>query len=171
MFRAFVFGVLVTIIVALVGGYFVLRNGIIPANADATPSWLETWAAGTSLDATLRREVQDTNPVALTDDNLVATIKLYGQHCAICHGTAKREIHRPRRSQRAYICGLHNWRQRVWKTIPELSPFGRSSMASGGPECRHGSRHSPTSRSGALLCSSSIWTNFRPPQNRHGKMS
>ena len=89
MFRAFVLGVLATIIVALVGGYFVLRNGIIPANADATPMWLETWAAGTSLDATLRREAQDSNPVALTDDNLIAGIKLYGQHCAICHGTAK----------------------------------------------------------------------------------
>jgi hypothetical protein len=36
MFRAFVFGVLAAIIVALVGGYFALRNGIIPANADAT---------------------------------------------------------------------------------------------------------------------------------------
>jgi mono/diheme cytochrome c family protein len=63
--------------------------GIIPANADATPTWLETWAAGTSLEATLHREAQDTNPVTLTDDNLIAAIKLYGQHCAICHGTAK----------------------------------------------------------------------------------
>jgi len=89
MFRAFLFGVLVTMIVALVGGYFVLRNGIIPANADATPTWFETWAAGTSLGGTLRREAQDSNPVALTDDNLIAGIKLYGQHCAICHGTAK----------------------------------------------------------------------------------
>jgi hypothetical protein len=51
MFRAFVYGALVTILIALVGGYFVLRNGIIPANADATPGWLETWAAETSLDA------------------------------------------------------------------------------------------------------------------------
>jgi thiosulfate dehydrogenase len=25
----------------------------------------------------------------LTDENLIAAIKLYGQHCAICHGTAK----------------------------------------------------------------------------------
>jgi mono/diheme cytochrome c family protein len=73
----------------LVGGYFVLRNGIIPANADATPGWIETWAAGTSLDATLRREAQGSNPVAMTDENLIAAIKLYGQHCAICHGTAK----------------------------------------------------------------------------------
>jgi thiosulfate dehydrogenase len=27
--------------------------------------------------------------VTLTDENLIAAIKLYGQHCAICHGTAK----------------------------------------------------------------------------------
>ena len=65
------------------------KQWLIPANADATPTWLETWAAGTSLEATLRREAQDTNPVTLTDDNLIAAIKLYGQHCAICHGTAK----------------------------------------------------------------------------------
>jgi hypothetical protein len=58
MFRAFLFGVLLTIVTALVGGYFVLRNGVIPANADGTPGWIETWAAGTSLDARLRREAQ-----------------------------------------------------------------------------------------------------------------
>ena len=91
MFKSFVFGDLVTIVIALVGGYFVLRNGVIPANADATPGWIETWAAGTSLDATLSREAQDTNPVAMTDENLIAAIKLYGEHCAICHGTAKGE--------------------------------------------------------------------------------
>src|SRR5215831_15264443 len=89
MIRAFVFGVLTAIVLALVGGYLVLRNGIIPANADATPTWLETWAAETSLDATLSREAQGTNPVTLTDENLIAAIKLYGQHCAIYHGTAK----------------------------------------------------------------------------------
>jgi thiosulfate dehydrogenase len=89
MIRAFVFGVLTTIVLALVGGYLVLRNGIIPANADATPTWLETWAAETSLDATLRRDAQGANPVAMSDENLIAAIKLYGQHCAIRHGTAK----------------------------------------------------------------------------------
>jgi hypothetical protein len=41
MFRRFVLGILATIVVALVGGYFALSNGIIPANADATP-----WVAG-----------------------------------------------------------------------------------------------------------------------------
>jgi thiosulfate dehydrogenase len=90
MFRGFVFGVLATIVVALLFGYFVLRSGLVPANADANPGSLETWAAETSLRETLDREApKGPNPIALTDDNLLAGIELYGQHCAICHGTAK----------------------------------------------------------------------------------
>jgi thiosulfate dehydrogenase len=92
MFRGFFAGVLVTIVVILVCGYFGLRNGIVPANADATPSWLETWAATTSLEASLHNEAPTTpNPVSLTDENLIAGIDLYGQHCAICHGNVKGE--------------------------------------------------------------------------------
>lgn len=92
MFRAFLWGVVLTILAALGGGYAVLRAGLIPANADAKPGWFETWAAGTSLDATLAREApKSANPVPLTDANLIAGIDLYGQHCAICHGTAKGE--------------------------------------------------------------------------------
>jgi len=90
MFRAFLWGVVLTILAALGGGYAVLRAGLIPANADANPGWFETWAAHASLDATLAREApKGPNPVPLTDANLVAGIDLYGQHCAICHGTAK----------------------------------------------------------------------------------
>jgi mono/diheme cytochrome c family protein len=90
MFRGFVVGVLLTIAVGVLGGYVVLRSGLIPANADASPGRLETWAAQTSLDATLRRESPiGSNPVPMTDDNLVAGIRLYGEHCSICHGTAK----------------------------------------------------------------------------------
>jgi thiosulfate dehydrogenase len=90
MLRAFLLGVVLTILAAAGGGYAVLRAGLIPANADANPGWLETWAAGISLDATLAREApKDPNPVPLTDANLIAGIDLYGQHCAICHGTAK----------------------------------------------------------------------------------
>jgi thiosulfate dehydrogenase len=92
MFRGFVAGVLTTIVVALVGGYIVLRSGLIPTNADAKPGWLETWAANTSLQATLAREApKGPNPVALMDENLITGIDLYGQHCAICHGTTKGE--------------------------------------------------------------------------------
>lgn len=92
MFKSFVFGILVAIVAALAGGYLVLRSGVVPANADAKPGGLEKWAAGMSLDATLDREApKAANPVALTDENLVAGIQLYGEHCAICHGTAQGE--------------------------------------------------------------------------------
>jgi thiosulfate dehydrogenase len=92
MVKGFFWGVLATIVAVLAGGYFVLHSGLIPANADATPGAFETWAAQTSLDATLRKEAPDTpNPVAMTDDNLIAGIDLYSNHCAICHGTAKGE--------------------------------------------------------------------------------
>ena len=89
MFKSFTFGVFATIVVALLCGYIALRVGLVPANADANPGPLETWAAWTSLDATLRRDApKGANPVALTDDNLIAGIDLYGRHCALCHGTA-----------------------------------------------------------------------------------
>jgi thiosulfate dehydrogenase len=90
MLRGFVFGVVLTILAAATCGYAVLRTGLVPANADAKPGGFETWAAGTSLDATLARDApKGPNPVALTDANLIAGIDLYGQRCAICHGTAK----------------------------------------------------------------------------------
>ncbi len=90
MLKGFVMGVLTAIIVALVGGYIILRSGLIPANADAQPGRLEIWAAKTSLRATLAREApKGPNPVATSDDNLIAGVELYGQHCAICHGTAQ----------------------------------------------------------------------------------
>ncbi len=90
MSKGFLTGVVATIAAGLVCAFIVLHFGLIPANADAKPGWLETMAAGTSLDATLRRDApQGVNPVALTDDNLIAGVKLFEQHCAICHGTAK----------------------------------------------------------------------------------
>jgi mono/diheme cytochrome c family protein len=90
MFRGFVVGVVVVILAIVVGGYIILQRGLVPANADAVPGSLETWAAKTSLRATLAREAPKiANPVPLTDANLIAGIGLFGKHCAICHGTAK----------------------------------------------------------------------------------
>jgi mono/diheme cytochrome c family protein len=85
-------GILVAIVIGVGGAYLVLKSGVIPAAADTKPSRLESWAARTSLHATLDREApKGPNPVALSDANLIGGIKLYGQHCAICHGTAQGE--------------------------------------------------------------------------------
>jgi thiosulfate dehydrogenase len=89
MIRGFVVGVVVAIFVLVLAGYLIVRSGVIPANADSKPGPFEYFIAGTSLRATLENEApREANPVALTQENLLAGLRLYGNHCAICHGTA-----------------------------------------------------------------------------------
>ena len=92
MLKSFVLGFVVAILAAAACIYVLLAKGVIPASADSGPLPLEKWAARTSLHATLANEAPKTpNPVPLTDANLIAGIQLYGEHCAICHGTAAGE--------------------------------------------------------------------------------
>ena len=90
MLKGVVSGILLTLAVALIGGYFLVRSGFVPANADAQPGRLETWLARTSLDATLAREAPTgQNPVELSEQNLTHGVHLFAQNCAVCHGSAK----------------------------------------------------------------------------------
>ena len=90
MLRGIIMGVALTLAVALIGAYSLVRSGLIPANADAKPGRLETWMARTSLEATLLRNApKEQNPVALTDQNLLEGVHLFAQNCAVCHGSAK----------------------------------------------------------------------------------
>ena len=88
MLKGIIWGIAITLAIALMGVFSMVRSGLIPANADAKPGWLETWMARTSLDATLHRDApKDQNPIALTDQNLVNGIHLFAQNCAVCHGS------------------------------------------------------------------------------------
>lgn len=91
MFKGFVLGVVAAAVVGAGIGYALVTTGSIPAAArNGTPLPLEHWAARTALRATLANDApKGPNPVALNDANLIAGIGLYGQHCAICHGTAQ----------------------------------------------------------------------------------
>ena len=90
MVKNMALGVALTLAVGLIGAYFLVISGLIPANADTNPSWLEIWMASTSLDATLHREApKGQNPVALTEQNLFNGIHLFALNCAVCHGSAK----------------------------------------------------------------------------------
>lgn len=83
-------GIVLTLALGAVFGLVLLRSGRVPANADAAPGKLETWAASTSLEATLAREAPTTpDPVPPTDDNLRAGIALFATNCAVCHGSSK----------------------------------------------------------------------------------
>jgi thiosulfate dehydrogenase len=86
--RGFLLGIVTVLVVGLLGGYALLTSGMVPANADAKPGRVEIWLAGTSLNAAIAREApKGPNPVTITDAHLIEGVKLYGQHCAICHGT------------------------------------------------------------------------------------
>ena len=91
MWKGFVLGIVVTIVVAVVGVWVVVREGFVPvAAAHAKPVLLENWVAGNSLRASLQRDAPKTrNPVKLDEDNLINGIKLYSLNCIVCHGTAK----------------------------------------------------------------------------------
>jgi thiosulfate dehydrogenase len=90
MLVGFVLGIVCSIVAAVAGAYLTIISGWIPANADAKPGSLEKYAARHSLRATLAADApKGPNPVAATDANLIEGIRLYGQHCAICHGSAK----------------------------------------------------------------------------------
>lgn len=90
MLKWIALGVAFTLVAGLIGAYALVRSGLIPANADAKPGWLETWMARTSLDASLRRDApSEPNPVALTEGNLLEGVRLFARNCAICHGSAK----------------------------------------------------------------------------------
>lgn len=83
-------GVVSTLALLVAAAFALVESGYIPANADAPPGRLETWMASTSLDATLNREApKGPNPVAPTDENLLAGVHLFAQNCAVCHGNSK----------------------------------------------------------------------------------
>jgi len=89
MYKGFILGIVFTVILIAAAGYVAMTRGAVPANADATPGRVELYIASSDLDAVLRNEApKEPNPVALSDQNLIAGIQLYGKHCAICHGGA-----------------------------------------------------------------------------------
>ena len=50
---SFLGGIIFTLVVLAGIGYFAVKAGIVPANADSKPAALESWAANTALDAAL----------------------------------------------------------------------------------------------------------------------
>ncbi|NNN04894.1 MAG: c-type cytochrome [Elusimicrobia bacterium] len=90
--KNFFVGIAAAGVAALIGAYFFVIFGLMPANADANPSALERWAAHKSLHATIARQApKGPNPVALSDENMTAGVKLYAANCAVCHGAADHE--------------------------------------------------------------------------------
>jgi thiosulfate dehydrogenase len=142
-------GVLLTLAVILIGGFFLVRSGLIPANADSKPGRLETWMASTSLDATLDRDApKGENPVALTEQNLLAGVDLFAQNCAVCHGSAKGAA-----SPSPIAKGLYQKPPQLATDGVEDDPEGESFW-----KIKHGIRLTGMPSFGYSLSDQQIWT-------------
>jgi mono/diheme cytochrome c family protein len=89
MLKGIIVGAVSTLAAIAVGAYLFISLGLMPANADGKPPWLEKWAAKKSLKVTIEREMpKGDNSAALSDENMLTGIKLYAANCAVCHGAA-----------------------------------------------------------------------------------
>jgi len=62
--------------------------GLLPVSADTRPPGLEVAIARMALDAAAARNAPHlANPIAPTEQNLMAGLKLFEDDCAGCHGT------------------------------------------------------------------------------------
>ena len=149
MLKGIVLGVALTLAISLAGAYALVRSGLIPANADATPSRLETWMARTSLDATLSRDApKGKNPVALTERNLLDGVHLFAQNCAVCHGSAKGDA-----SASPIAKGLYQKPPQLATEGVEDDPEGYSFW-----KIKHGIRLTGMPSFGYTLSDREIWT-------------
>jgi mono/diheme cytochrome c family protein len=91
--RAFIFGVLVTLLVLAATVWTVSTYGLYPIGADNPPGSLERRLAMRAMDVYAdKHKPEMDNPTALTPANLAEGAKEYEEHCAFCHGGAKAKI-------------------------------------------------------------------------------
>ncbi len=85
--RNFIFGVVITLLVLLLGGLAIAMLGLLPTNADSNPPKMERRIAMSAMDASMERHAPRlTNPLPPTDENLIDGMKIYTMNCAGCHG-------------------------------------------------------------------------------------
>jgi len=95
--RAFITGVLLTVVVILAGTYLLLSQGKFPVGADNPPGLVERYLANMALDQYVDRNApKQSNPMQPTVENLTAGARAYEQNCSFCHGGAAQRISRMR---------------------------------------------------------------------------
>jgi len=84
--RGFVLGVIVTILLAIVGGYLFVRGGGVSLATSAPPLPLEKTIASLALRASIGNAADQKNPLPFDDSDMLAGVITYKAHCAMCHG-------------------------------------------------------------------------------------
>lgn len=85
--KGFIWGVIVTIVLAVLVALLIGLTGRISMRADILPSSLEKNFAMRMMDANVERNApKKASPVQPTEQNLVAGATIYVKRCAVCHG-------------------------------------------------------------------------------------
>ena len=86
--KQFFLGSITTVVVLLIAGLVYLRLGLAEVRGDAEPSGVESSVMRMAVHASVRRHAPEvTNPIAPTEENLIAGGKIYLNQCSGCHGT------------------------------------------------------------------------------------
>jgi mono/diheme cytochrome c family protein len=86
--KKFVLGFIVGILMLPLALVVIASLGLLPINANTSPSRLETAFAHMAINASAARQAPKVlNPVAPTEENLMAGVKFFKNGCAGCHGT------------------------------------------------------------------------------------
>ena len=90
--RNFVLGIIFAIAVLVIGGAGVALLGFLPTRANVQTPETERHLAMSALDNSVERHAPRTNnPIPPSDENLIAGLKVYTMHCALCHGDLDRK--------------------------------------------------------------------------------
>ena len=85
--KVLVLGVLVGLLVLFpLSVYLYVRLGFLSLATTARPLPLEEFLAKTALHASIGSAADRKNPLAPTEENLLAGAKEYRDYCAVCHG-------------------------------------------------------------------------------------
>jgi len=84
----FLLGFLIGVLALPVTILIVARLGLLPIHANTSPTGWEIGVAHMALSASAARQAPHLpNPIAPTEENLMAGMKLFKNDCAGCHGT------------------------------------------------------------------------------------
>lgn len=84
--KAFIFGLVIGIIILPICGYIYFRNGFAPVATSSAPMPFEKKMAKLALHARLNAEAPKDVPIQPDEPNLTAGAKIYVEDCAFCHG-------------------------------------------------------------------------------------
>src|SRR4051794_8662446 len=82
----FLLGMIAGILLIALIGFIYIGQGYAPVATSAPMLPLERTLTHMALRARIGKEAPTGSPVSVGEDNLAAGARIYGEHCAVCHG-------------------------------------------------------------------------------------